>query len=854
MSKRMVRYLSLALVIFIFSSSVALGQPYSRNLSVDYDGFILRIDGAYIELNDDPFMYDNKLYIPVKDVLEILGLDVVYDSKQGTLSIDTKGLLNFEDESKPLTAMQLGYEIDAIKREQEYLKKEIQQLMGASSNTEGMLHSQREPESRSIRSWFNNIKVTVDGKSINTASEPFVFNNKVYMWIEDLLDPLYLNLSEGSSSGRILDISTNGVLSVNKRISPEYIADRRNSEITKLYSLTNQLNKEAMILKKLDTPYRKITSLTQMEKYINEHLNKLEDISMTVTIHSLGNNKYQLISYFSQSKVSSWNKLDRRDIENWVESIHDSIRILYDSDAKLSGSIRNPYYNIYSTYHGLNYATFDTRDSYLSFDFTQYHFKENQRVDEVTLASNLNKNLTTYNTVGFEYEVVKNTQDLDLIVSFNKESFKSWHVFTTMSYLNSLRREVDRHAPGVKINGKVFDSKDDSLFLRFGFEDGLVKSRDLLDKTEEHLNIAYGTFVHGNTLVKLDYAIYETEDNMLDFMVKGDFAIGDDTWIRLGESGQEALKNRVQSALGYILHLWNRDISVEVLDKNSEVLNTFDIYRNNTLPVYASPTSGNVPMGTAVMLRTDTSGARIYYTIDGSTPTTLSNLYTGPIVLNRDVTIKTFAYRDGMASSGVSTFEYRIDHTYNISDGLSGLTISAGQLTPVFNKDRFEYSAAVANNVESINITPRATVGKITVNGTEVQSSTATTINLNEGLNAIVIVVKEDGKEAKTYRINVTRGSAPATPEYRIANLDFSKSIVGIFSGRLESEGISDFTGYKIQLLSKSDVKYSDVTIGVDGTFEIIGFDIGAIAQVIGYKYKVYGPGPNGSVVLEGDL
>ncbi|GGC83445.1 hypothetical protein GCM10007216_12600 [Thalassobacillus devorans] len=76
--------------------------------------------------------------------------------------------------------------------------------------------------------------------------------------------------------------------------------------------------------------------------------------------------------------------------------------------------------------------------------------------------------------------------------------------------------------------------------------------------------------------------------------------------------------------------------------------------------VKASPASGQVFEGTKVELKTYEEGAEIYYTIDGSEPTTDSELYGGAIEITEDTTIKAVAARDNGETSEVATFDYTI--------------------------------------------------------------------------------------------------------------------------------------------------------------------------------------------------
>jgi len=80
--------------------------------------------------------------------------------------------------------------------------------------------------------------------------------------------------------------------------------------------------------------------------------------------------------------------------------------------------------------------------------------------------------------------------------------------------------------------------------------------------------------------------------------------------------------------------------------------------------------------------------------------------------------------------------------------------------------------------------------------------------------------------------------------------LNFSTSIIGMFSGKLG--GIEDFTGYKIELLSKNDELYDSRILGKDGEFSFTDFDISPLAKLKGYKYKIYDD--QGEFIWSGNL
>lgn len=70
--------------------------------------------------------------------------------------------------------------------------------------------------------------------------------------------------------------------------------------------------------------------------------------------------------------------------------------------------------------------------------------------------------------------------------------------------------------------------------------------------------------------------------------------------------------------------------------------------------------SGEVTKGAKVALSTDTAGAAIYYTTDGSTPTTSSTLYKEPIAITKNITLKAIAVKSGLGDSLVAVYNYTV--------------------------------------------------------------------------------------------------------------------------------------------------------------------------------------------------
>ena len=88
-----------------------------------------------------------------------------------------------------------------------------------------------------------------------------------------------------------------------------------------------------------------------------------------------------------------------------------------------------------------------------------------------------------------------------------------------------------------------------------------------------------------------------------------------------------------------------------------------------------SPSAGTVPYNQSVTISTS-YGDNIYYTTDGSTPTTDGTLYSSAIAIDASKTVKAIAVKSGCANSEVASAAYTA--TYSVTWSVNGSTYSAG--------------------------------------------------------------------------------------------------------------------------------------------------------------------------------
>jgi hypothetical protein len=151
------------------------------------------------------------------------------------------------------------------------------------------------------------------------------------------------------------------------------------------------------------------------------------------------------------------------------------------------------------------------------------------------------------------------------------------------------------------------------------------------------------------------------------------------------------------------------------------------IYTIGTVPTpMFSPAAGTYSTAQAVDIYDITPGAIIYYTTDGSTPTTASAVYSSPIVVSANQTINAFAAISGLTSSAAVSAAY---------------TIAKVAATPVFSLAPGSYTTT--QSVTIADITPGATIYYTTNGSTPTTASTkytgAISVSVTETLEAIAV-------------------------------------------------------------------------------------------------------------------
>lgn len=266
--------------------------------------------------------------------------------------------------------------------------------------------------------------------------------------------------------------------------------------------------------------------------------------------------------------------------------------------------------------------------------------------------------------------------------------------------------------------------------------DGMIVPTEILENETDYSWVV-GVADGGYTFINADGDMIAYGSSGTDFVKNG----VNSTWsIDVGVSGEGTMVSGHNAFVITNVGVTNRSVafrkynSDELYEKfapysNSNTNMSGDIYyfyidifvkSSETTPIVSlphfSPPGGDYTETQNVSISCSTEDATIYYTTDGTDPTTESEVYSQPLEISAETTLKAMAVKEGMLNSGIAVASYNFVETVSVSFYSNGLLFETvnvtkgeaiGELPEATAPDGFSFSGWTDAEIQSsTNVAP----------------------------------------------------------------------------------------------------------------------------------------------------
>lgn len=217
------------------------------------------------------------------------------------------------------------------------------------------------------------------------------------------------------------------------------------------------------------------------------------------------------------------------------------------------------------------------------------------------------------------------------------------------------------------------------------------------------------------------------------------------------------------------------------LDNSNVASATYTIADPCATPTF-NPAAGEIEKGSTVAISCETVGATIYYTTNGSNPTTSSTVYSSAITVNSGVTIKAMAVKDGYSNSPIASATYTIrDYTTlpfvwtgGTATALTALTGVTGNSLADYadNDSNRPYLVQMNSTSDYITIKTDSQPGMVTVGVKMIGGATTSKIKVQESANGETYTDVEEftisGSQNATHAFKTSKPFAGTTRYVKI--------------------------------------------------------------------------------------
>lgn len=265
-----------------------------------------------------------------------------------------------------------------------------------------------------------------------------------------------------------------------------------------------------------------------------------------------------------------------------------------------------------------------------------------------------------------EANLILNDDDYYLSIEGNLEN-KNYYLNITSSDGETLRDEIINDNE-IVIDKSYYEGKECEIVVTLKCNDFTIDELHLFNNMNPVTDISINNLTNEEIVPYNDLTLsYDGGDNASSYEIR---VIKDGKVVRTSSTKKKAVvlsKNLFKVGENYSLEVVAR---YEEYEKKSSVnISMSDLIQLS--PVYISNNWKYVKKGTKLELASNDEDVKIYYTLDGKSPESFGLLYTNPIEITENTTLKTVAVKDGYLDSVISEYNINVGEKKNLKVYLS---------------------------------------------------------------------------------------------------------------------------------------------------------------------------------------
>lgn len=573
----MVFIVFLTVALMVSSVVPAAAVSYPRTMSLETRDTSLQLDQWALRLNQPLVWVGGQPYAPVMELASFLGVQVTFDAREGWLQIATEGLL--QDPGVAPWAGELArttYEAAGL----EQVQRELEDALDTrSTRTPSSTDTLVEAYTQLAAVTVYPLKLSVDGVTFHSREKMFLWQNTLYLPLYELADALYLTVTLEEETNA-LKLGSNPAVQGHNFPTLLLQLENARQQVAALQQQVTELEERlgAMGLGESywtyepdisGIPYRRITSVSSMERYLEDYYSSLEGVPAWMSLRRLSGNEYRLYVYYDAGDFDWFDAISRHRIESWVYDMQAAIRDLYDEDARVEGRIRSTPYDADEftriTFEPL-YQDEDGLFPELDFDFDEHGgSSERQLVDVAEVQRHLRRYVRRFDGLTFTYDAELIRRDVELTVITSESQFTRLPLNAKGEYLQELGDELEDLYPGIRVDGFITNARNDAPFYRFSLEKGEIRSYSLMDDLARELNREESRY--GD--LRFAFRVREEEEGSVLVKLEGDFASGDEVW---QEENMADFTLWAEDLFQWSAEVLGRHVTGQVTDRLNETL------------------------------------------------------------------------------------------------------------------------------------------------------------------------------------------------------------------------------------------------------------------------------------------